>query len=222
MKVAIGADHGGFQLKEDLKPILKTWADEIIDVGTDSTQSVDYPDFAVKVALLVANGEVDFGIMIDGVGVGSAMVANKIPNVRCAVVNEVFTAVNARVHNHANMITMGSRVIGLEVAKLILKHFFESIPDEGRHKKRVEKIMKIQNMVLQNAVKFLGNSNSNDALIEEVAVKKKEISKKVLKFVSEREVMESGEEIYIYKNSIVTPLAKDLIRDLGKKLVVVD
>ena len=110
--VAIGADHGGFAMKERLGFKLKEQGFEVIDCGTDSSASVDYPDFAHAVARSVASGSADVGIMVDGAGIGSSMVGNKVPGVRAALCYDVSTARNAREHNHANMLTLGAALIG--------------------------------------------------------------------------------------------------------------
>ncbi|NIR51430.1 ribose 5-phosphate isomerase B [candidate division KSB1 bacterium] len=143
-KIVIGSDHGGFDLKEELKQYLMELGLDVEDVGTHSTDSVDYPDFAHAVARKVAQGHGSRGVIIDGAGVGSAITANKVPGVRAATCHDVYTAKNSREHNHANVLTMGSRVLGLDVAKQILKAWLETSFGSGRHEKRVGKIVEIE------------------------------------------------------------------------------
>jgi ribose 5-phosphate isomerase B len=138
--IAIGADHGGFALKERLGFRLKERGHRVIDCGTDSTDAVDYPDYAVAVASKVASGEADVGIMVDGAGIGSAMAANKIPGVRAALCYDVSTARNAREHNHANMVTLGAGLIGDGLAWQIVQEFLATPYGGGRHARRVAKI----------------------------------------------------------------------------------
>jgi ribose 5-phosphate isomerase B len=141
--VAIGADHGGFLLKEQLKADLGARY-TVIDCGTDSTASVDYPDFALAVAQLVSSGRAWRGIMIDGAGIGSCMVANKVPGVRAALCYDYATAVNSREHNDANYLTLGAGLIGGALAKQIVDTWLKTDFGGGRHAKRVEKIMAVE------------------------------------------------------------------------------
>ncbi|MEQ9105477.1 MAG: ribose 5-phosphate isomerase B [Rhodothermales bacterium] len=138
--LAIGADHGGFELKQTLAEQLRKDGWHVIDIGTDSPASCDYPDFAYGVARLVATGKAAYGIMIDGAGIGSSMVCNKVPGVRAACAYNEFTAWNARAHNNANVLTLGSRTLGIEVIKGILRVFLETSFEGGRHAKRVDKM----------------------------------------------------------------------------------
>lgn len=141
--VAIGADHGGYAMKEMLKAFLQ--ADYVvIDCGTDSAESVDYPDFALKVAEMVASGRAWRGIMIDGAGIGSSMVANKVPGVRAALCYDQATAVNSREHNDANVLTLGAGLIGNALAQQITKTWLETEFGGGRHARRVDKIMAVE------------------------------------------------------------------------------
>jgi ribose 5-phosphate isomerase B len=139
-RVAIGADHGGYGLKERLGFRLKEQGYTVIDRGTDSTDAVDYPDFAVAVASTVAAGEADIGVMIDGAGIGSSMVANKIPGVRAALCYDLSTARNAREHNHANVLTLGAGLVGEGLAWQIVQEFMATPYGQGRHARRVDKI----------------------------------------------------------------------------------
>ena len=141
--VAIGADHGGYPMKEMLKALLQ--ADYVvIDCGTDSTESVDYPDFALKVAEAVASGRAWRGIMIDGAGIGSSMVANKVPGVRAALCYDQATASNSREHNDANVLTLGAGLIGNNLAQQIVQTWIKTDFGGGRHAKRVDKIMAVE------------------------------------------------------------------------------
>lgn len=142
--VAIGSDHGGFSYKTELIPFLKELGFSVIDVGCNSEASVDYPDFAYAVGRSVQSGKAEFGIMIDGAGIGSAMVCNKIPGILAACCYNEFTAKNAREHNHANILTLGSKSLGIEVCKAISKIFLSTAADQGRHLTRVTKIKEIE------------------------------------------------------------------------------
>jgi ribose 5-phosphate isomerase B len=138
--VAIGADHGGFPLKEQLKTTLARLGHEVLDLGTHDAQAVDYPDFAVAVARAVAEGRAWRGIMIDGAGIGSAMAANKVAGVRAALCYDLTTARNAREHNDANLLTLGGTLIGTRLAGDIVSAFLATEFGGGRHAQRVEKI----------------------------------------------------------------------------------
>ncbi len=138
--VALGADHGGFELKETLKSALTEAGYDIIDCGTNSKDSVDYPDFAYAVARLVADGRAWRGVIIDGAGIGSCMAANKVPGIRAALCYDQATAVNSREHNNANVLTLGAGLIGVNLAKQIVKTWLETSFGGGRHARRVDKI----------------------------------------------------------------------------------
>lgn len=141
--VAIGADHGGYSLKEMLKADLQTRY-TVIDCGTNGTESVDYPDFALAVAEQVASGRAWRGIMIDGAGIGSCMVANKVPGVRAALCYDYATAINSREHNNANYLTLGAGLIGTALAKQIVDTWLKTDFGGGRHAKRVDKITAVE------------------------------------------------------------------------------
>jgi len=145
--VAIGSDHGGYQLKEILKTYVSALGYKVVDVGTDSEEPCDYPDLAYATARLVSTGEAWRGIVIDGAGSGSCMVANKLPGVRAANCTNEFLARNSREHNDANVLTLGSRVVGMELAKSIVKVWLESVFSGGRHRKRVDKIGDLEKRV---------------------------------------------------------------------------
>ena len=142
--VALGADHGGYQMKEQLKAFLLGAGYSVADVGTNSEQACDYPDFAYAVASLVSSGRASKGIMIDGVGVASAIVANKVPGIRAVPCSNEFAARSSREHNDANVLTLGGRVLGIEAAKSIVKVWLETWFGGGRHQVRVEKITDIE------------------------------------------------------------------------------
>lgn len=140
--VALGTDHGGYQLKEQLKAMLAAAESgyALIDCGTHSTDSVDYPDYAYAVARLVADGKAWRGIIIDGAGIGSCMTANKVPGVRAAMCYDQATAVNSREHNNANVLTLGAGLIGYNLAKQIVNTWLATEFSGGRHARRVDKI----------------------------------------------------------------------------------
>ncbi len=148
--VALGADHGGYQMKEQLKSFLLDAGYTVADVGTNSEQACDYPDFAFAVATLVSSGQAAKGIMVDGVGVASAMVANKVPGVRAANCTSEFAARSSREHNDANVLTLGGRVLGIESAKAITKVWLETWFGGGRHQARVQKISDIEKRYSKN------------------------------------------------------------------------
>jgi ribose 5-phosphate isomerase B len=142
--VAVGADHGGFKMKEELKALLNELGHRVQDFGTDSESAVDYPDFAHAVARAVADGVSDVGIVIDGAGVGSAMTANKVPGVRAAACYSVAVARNSREHNDANVLTLGSKTITNAEMREIVTAWLATEISEDRHRKRVAKIDAIQ------------------------------------------------------------------------------
>jgi len=142
--LVIASDHAGFPAKADLAAHARALGWTVADLGTDSAESVDYPDYAFAVARAVARGQAALGVMIDGVGVGSAMVANKVPGVRAACCAAEFAAFNARAHNDANVLTLGSRTVGPEVNKRVLAVFLETAFEGGRHAARVEKIRDVE------------------------------------------------------------------------------
>ncbi|MBI9047136.1 MAG: ribose 5-phosphate isomerase B [Anaerolineaceae bacterium] len=148
--IAIGADHGGFSMKAALIPYLEELGYQVIDCGTYNTDSVDYPDFAYAVAKHVSEGTAWRGIMIDGAGIGSCMTANKVKGVRAAMCYDYATASNSREHNAANMLTMGSGLIGLNQAKLIVKTWLTTEYAGGRHQNRIDKIMQIEQLYFKD------------------------------------------------------------------------
>jgi ribose 5-phosphate isomerase B len=145
LKVVVGADHAGYKLKEVFKEVFRSKNIEFVDVGTmNGDNSVDYPDFAATVARKVASGEYDRGVIVCGTGVGMAISANKVRGIRAANCNEVVTAKFSRLHNDANVLTIGSRIVGLEVAREILTVWLVTEFEGGRHAGRVDKIHRIE------------------------------------------------------------------------------
>jgi ribose 5-phosphate isomerase B len=147
--VAIGSDHGGFQLKESLKKYCESLGYRFLDVGTHSEEPCDYPDYAYAVAIAVAEGKAWRGVAIDGAGIGSCIVANKVPGIRAACCHNEFVARNAREHNDTNILTLGSRVVGSEVCKAITKVWLETLFAGGRHSQRVNKIVEVEQKFLK-------------------------------------------------------------------------
>ena len=139
-RIAIGTDHAGYRLKEVLESYLLSKGYEVEDFGTDSEESVDYPDFIRPVALSVAEGKNDFGIVVGGSGNGEAMVANKVRGIRCAVCWTVESAQLAKEHNNANVISMGARLVSEETAKAIVDAWLGAEFQAGRHVRRLEKM----------------------------------------------------------------------------------
>ncbi len=147
--VAIGADHGGLELKQQLAPFLSQLGYQVTDCGTFTPDPVDYPDIAFSVARLVSDQAVLRGIIIDGAGIGSCMVANKVPGVRAAMCYDATTARNAREHNDANVLTLGGKLISPQVACDIVRIFLQTECTEPRHQKRVAKIMQVEKRFLR-------------------------------------------------------------------------
>ena len=146
--VALGADHGGFAMKELLKAFVAEQGFQVIDCGTNSTAAVDYPDFALAVARLVSEGKAWRGIIVDGAGIGSCMVANKVHGVRAALCYDHATANNSREHNDANVLTLGAGLIGDSLARQIVKTWLITPFGGGRHAKRVDMIMAVEKQFL--------------------------------------------------------------------------
>lgn len=143
--IAIASDHGGFSLKEEVKAYLIARGNSIIDLGTTSEASVDYPDFASLVAGALLEGRADLGILICGTGIGMSISANKYKGIRAAAVHDCYTAEMSRRHNNANIITFGGRVIGIGVAANIIEAWLNASFEGGRHNRRLGKIEKIEN-----------------------------------------------------------------------------
>ena len=141
MKVLIGADHGGFELKEKIKKHLCEKAIDVKDYGTHSADSCDYNDIALSVSEAIVKGEADRGILVCGTGVGMAIQANKVEGIRAALVHDMFTAKATREHNDSNVLTMGGRIIGDELANAIVDIWLETpFSKEDRHQRRVDKL----------------------------------------------------------------------------------
>lgn len=144
MKIAIGSDHGGLNLKQDIIEFLSENNVAVQDVGTYTTDSVDYPDIAVKVTQAVTSGECERGIVICGTGIGISIAANKVKGIRAALCHDVFSAQMSREHNDANVLAMGERVIGKGLARMIVKTWLNAEFAGGRHLRRVEKLNSIE------------------------------------------------------------------------------
>jgi len=144
MKIAVACDHGGYRLKNVLMKELVKQGYEVIDYGTYSEESCDYPDFASKAAKAVANGECEKGVVVCGTGIGVSMTCNKVKGIRCALVHDVFSAKATRAHNDANMLAMGQRVIGEGLALEILKAWLHTDYEGGRHDARIKKMMALE------------------------------------------------------------------------------
>ena len=144
MKIGIANDHTALEMKKDIIAYLESKGHEIVDYGTDSTESTDYPIWGEKVANAVASGEVEKGIAICGTGLGISLACNKVNGIRACVCSEPYTARYSRLHNNCNIICFGARVIGIEMAKMIVDEFFETEFEGGRHKRRVDMIMDIE------------------------------------------------------------------------------
>jgi len=147
--VALGADHGGFRLKETLKPVLVSLGFEVRDVGVYDEKPADYPDLALKVAELVAAGTATRGVAIDGAGIGSSMAANKVPGVRAALCYDKASARNSREHNDSNVLTLGARLLTESQAEEVLRTWMATPFGGGRHQARVDKIMAIERRFLK-------------------------------------------------------------------------
>lgn len=141
MKIVVGSDHAGFLLKKNLIPYLKEMGYEIINIGTESTDPVDYPDFALKLSMEILNGKADRGILICGSGVGASVAANKIPCIRAGLCHDNYTAHQSVEHDNINVLVLGARVIGLDLAKELICAFLKAtFSGDERHKRRLEKI----------------------------------------------------------------------------------
>lgn len=140
MKVAIGSDHGGIQIREEIKKLMDELGIEYRDFGCECDTSVDYPDYAIPVAEKVASGEFDRGILICGTGIGMSIAANKVKGIRCALVHDCFSAKATREHNDSNVLAMGERVIGAGLAREIATIWLQTDYEGGRHERRVGKI----------------------------------------------------------------------------------
>ncbi len=145
MKIGIANDHSALEMKKEIIAYLESKGHEIVDYGTNSTESTDYPIWGEKVANAVASGEVEKGIAICGTGLGISLACNKVNGIRACVCSEPYTAKYSRLHNNCNIICFGARVIGIEMAKMIVDEFFETEFEGGRHERRVNMITDIEN-----------------------------------------------------------------------------
>ena len=145
MNIAIGNDHSAVEMKNEIKAFLESKGHEVIDEGTNSTESCDYPVYGEKVGRAVVNGEADLGIAICGTGLGISLAANKVKGVRACVCSEPYTAKMSRLHNNCNVLCFGARVIGVELAKMIVDEWLKTEFEGGRHQRRVDMIMDIEN-----------------------------------------------------------------------------
>jgi ribose 5-phosphate isomerase B len=143
-RIAIGSDHAGYELKQHLIDVLMAGGHTVTDLGTNSTESCDYPQFCAAVGREVRNGDAELGIVLGGSGNGEQLAANKVHGVRAALCNDLFTARFARAHNDANVLSMGARVVGVGLAEEILSTFLTTQFEGGRHARRVEQVMQIE------------------------------------------------------------------------------
>ena len=143
-RIAIGSDHAGFELKSHLIDVLTGEGHDVVDLGTDSTASVDYPAFCAAVGRSVRDGETELGIVLGGSGQGEQLAANKVRGVRAALCNDLYTARMARAHNDANVLSMGARVVGVGLAEEILATFLDTEFEGGRHQRRVDQITALE------------------------------------------------------------------------------
>ena len=144
MRIAVGSDHAGFELKEELKGFLRELGHEVVDVGTHSPEPADYPIFCVRVARAVASGEVERGIVLGGSGQGEQIAANKVRGVRAALCNDLYTARMSRAHNDANVLAIGARIVAAPLAREIVRLWLETPFEGGRHARRIEQIAAIE------------------------------------------------------------------------------
>ncbi len=143
-RIAVGSDHAGFPLKEHLAALLREQGHEVVDLGTDSTEMVDYVPFCAEVGRAVRDGRADLGIVLGGSGQGEQLAANKVRGVRAALCNDLYTARLARSHNDANVLSMGARVVGVGLAEEILATFLATPFEGGRHQRRVQQLMALE------------------------------------------------------------------------------
>lgn len=145
MKIAMGNDHSAVEMKKEIQKYLEEKGYEVIDFGTNSSESCDYPVYGERVGRAVAAKEADLGILICGTGVGISLAANKVKGIRACVCSEPFSAKLSRMHNHTNVLAFGARVVGIELAKMIVDQWLEAKEEGGRHEKRIEMLMEIEN-----------------------------------------------------------------------------
>ncbi len=150
MLIAIGSDHAGLEMKTEIIAVLNELGHEYKDYGTDTPQSVDYPDFGEKVSEAVSTGKAERGILICGTGIGMSIVANKFPNIRASLCNELFSAKMSRLHNDANILVLGGRIIGKDLAKEIVRTWMTTPFEGGRHANRLKKITLIEEKTVRS------------------------------------------------------------------------
>jgi len=148
--IVVGSDHGGYELKQVVLEVLQQRGIECADYGTEGSDSVDYPDFAAKVAGAVSTGQADSGVLICGTGIGMSISANKFPGVRAALVHDEFTAQMAKEHNNANILAMGGRVLTLEQGKKFVEIWLDAQFEGGRHQNRLDKIATIEQQIAKS------------------------------------------------------------------------
>ncbi len=151
MRIAVGSDHAGFCLKEQMRPWLATLGHRVIDLGASGEEPVDYPDYAVEVCGRVVSGEADVGLLICGTGLGMCIVANKVPGIRAIACADTFSARMGRGHNHANVLCIGARVLGCGLAQDVVSAFLEESFAGGRHRPRVDKIRDVESHFAENS-----------------------------------------------------------------------
>jgi len=142
--LAFGSDHGGFEMKQKMLPVARELGWAVRDVGVYEEKAADYPDIAHEVARMVAGGEAAYGVIVDGAGIGSAMAANKVPGIRAALCYDKASARNSREHNHANVLTLGGRLLTASQAEEVLRTWLQTPYGGGRHQKRIDKITEIE------------------------------------------------------------------------------
>jgi ribose 5-phosphate isomerase B len=150
MRIAIGCDHAGLELKNEIVKLLAGLGVDCIDYGTRTPESVDYPDFGEKVSEAVSSGEIERGILICGTGIGMSIVANKFPRIRASLCNDLFTAQMSRRHNDANILVLGGRIVGKDLAKEIVRTWVNTPFDGERHSNRLRKITLIENRLIKH------------------------------------------------------------------------
>jgi len=143
-RIVIASDHTGVELKEDIKAFLNEKGYKVVDMGSNGNESVDYPDYGIPAAQMVSSGKIEKGILICGTGIGMSIVANKFPNIRAALVNDVYSARMAKEHNDANILVIGGRVAGKGLAREMVRVWLEANFEGGRHQRRLDKIREIE------------------------------------------------------------------------------
>jgi len=222
MKIAIGSDHRGFKLKEIIKIHLNNKGYDVVDVGPFKDEiKVDYPDFAYKVAELVSLGECDRGIMIDGAGVGSAIVANKVSNIRAVNGSDYFIILNSRLHNDTNVLTLGSEVSGEYKTIMFVDLWLSTKYEGGRHQVRIDKITNIESMFSVN-LKKIGELVKRvlESINSSIKLNNKNTKDYSDKFITLNDLKDfSDGEFHLKKGQYLTPAALDYLKERGVKIV---